>query len=533
MRKNKKAFINGNIFTVNERMKWAESIITSCGKIIFVGTNSQAQNFIDDDTEIIDLNGKLVLPGFIDSHAHLILGGFYLQGIDLSTAKSKTKFQNIFSDFIKNHKSGWIKGGNWNHQLFDKVELPTKEWIDEITKGIPVFVHRMDYHMALANSVALKQANITAETSNPVGGTIEKDESGEPTGILKDKAMDLIYKILPTPTTDEYQNAIQLAMNEAEKFGITSVHDISYKNHFAELQKFEREKKLTCRIYSILPIELHKNIIKSEIICPFGNDKLKIGAMKAFADGSLGSSTAYFSEPYEDDKSNYGLAMEILSSGKLSDWAFECDKHSLQLVIHAIGDRAISEVIDIYESINKVHGNRDRRMRIEHAQHMNKNDFQRLYNNNIIISAQPYHLYDDGPWAINKIGNERLRTTYAFNSFLKNNIRLCFGSDWPVSTFNPIEGIYAAVIRQTSDGLNKNGLISEEKISVEDAVKCYTINAAFASFSEELVGSIETGKFADFIVLDENIFTISSEAIRDVKVEMTIFNGEIIYSLKK
>lgn len=530
MSKIKKAFINGKIFTADDKNKLVEAIITTGNRIYFAGTNGIAKRLIDADTEVFDLNNHLVLPGFIDSHAHLILGGFYLQGIDLSIAKSKEEFRNILKSFLSKIHQGWIKGGNWNHQLFDKVELPSKEWIDDITQDIPVFVHRMDYHMALANSVALRLAGINKSTPSPVGGEIEKDKYGEPTGILKDKAMDLIYNILPKPDTERYQSAIETALNETAKFGITSVHDISYQYHFAEYQKTLNDGKLKCRIYSIMPIENHEHLIKSEINSPFGNEKLRIGAMKAFADGSLGSSTAYFFLPYEDNNESCGLAMEILQNGNLRKWAKICDENNLQLVIHAIGDKAISEVIDIYEMINNENTNKDRRFRIEHAQHMHPKDFSRLKKNNIIISAQPYHLYDDGPWAVNKIGEERLKTTYAFKSFLNHGIKLCFGSDWPVSTLNPIEGIYTAVTRHTTDKKNPNGLIPEEKLTVEEAVKCYTINAAFACFDENNSGSIETGKYADFIVLERDIFNIEPDKIKDVKVKMTIFNGEIIYS---
>ncbi|GAB4140104.1 MAG: amidohydrolase [Ignavibacteriales bacterium] len=530
MSKIKKAFINGKIFTADDKNKWAEAIVTECNRIKFVGTTGNAKKFIDNETEVFDLMNHLVLPGFIDSHAHLVLGGFYLQGIDLSNAKSKTEFREIFKSFLTKKNQGWIQGGNWNHQQFEKVELPTKEWIDDITANVPVFVHRMDYHMALANSAAMNLAGITKSTPNPIGGEIEKDANGEPTGILKDKAMDLVYKILPEPDSTEFQSAIETALKETAKFGITTVHDISYKSHFAEYQKTLNNGKLNCRIYSIMPIENHEHLIKSEISCPFGNEKLRIGAMKAFADGSLGSSTAYFFQPYEDDKQNCGLAMEILQNGKLKKWAEKCDENNLQLVIHAIGDKAISEVIDIYQQINSRKQQKDRRFRIEHAQHMHPKDFRRLNENKIIVSAQPYHLYDDGSWAVNKIGDERLKTTYAFKSFIKNGIKLCFGSDWPVSTLNPIEGIYAAVTRQTSDGKNPNGLVPEEKLTVEEAIKCYTINAAFACFDEKNSGSIECGKYADFIVLDCDVFNTQPEKIKDVKVRMTIFDGEIIYS---
>jgi len=525
----KKVFLNGKIFTSNKNQKWAEAIVVVMNKIIFVGTNEKAKEFIDANTEVIDLQKNLVLPGFIDSHAHLVLGGFYLHGIDLSTAKSKKDFQDIFKSFVNKHTKSWIKGGNWNHQIFDKIELPSKEWIDEITRDIPVFVHRMDYHMALANSAALKLAGITKDSISPEGGTIERDQNGNPTGIFKDKAMDFIYRILPEPTSEDYQAAISTALRETAKYGITCVNDISYKNHFKEFQKTFKSGKLNCRIYSILPIEKHNDLISVELSCPFGNDKIKIGGMKAFADGSLGSSTALMFEPYSDNLENKGLEMDILHDGRLESWAMKCDENNLQLIIHAIGDKAISDVLDIYENIYYQNPKKDRRLRIEHAQHMHKKDFERFSRLNVVASMQPYHLFDDGSWAESKIGSERLKTTYAFKSFLDNNIRLAFGSDWPVSSLNPIEGIFTAVTRNTSDNDNPNGLNPEQKISVEDAIYAYTINAAYSCFSESSIGSIEANKLADFIVLTKNLFDINHTEINEARVKMTIFDGEIIY----
>ncbi|PKL89810.1 MAG: amidohydrolase [Ignavibacteriae bacterium HGW-Ignavibacteriae-2] len=525
------AYINGKVFTVDENKKWAEAVVTYGDKIIFVGNNIDARKFINEDTKVIDLNNRLMLPGFIDSHAHIIMGGEFLLSVDLSQAKSANEFILLLKNHIVQKRGKWIKGGNWNHQNWDIKDLPSKEWIDEFSIDTPVFVSRADYHMALANSCALKLAGITKDTPDPVGGLIERSKlTGEPTGILKDKAMELVYNVIPDLSEEENEASITAAMNLAKSYGVTSIHDICYKNHFRALQNADNKGYLTCRVYARLPIDLHQHLIEAEIQKNFGSDKLKIGSVKAFADGALGASTAYFFEPYEDDNKNFGLAMDILIDGRLKEWMLQCDKHKLQLSVHAIGDRAISEILDIVEEMNKQNPKWDRRFRIEHAQHMRQSDFKRCAELNVIVSVQPYHLFDDGSWIVDKIGQERMLTTYAFNSFVKNNVKMCFGSDWSVATLNPLKGIYAAVTRHTCDNNNPDGLIPDEKITVEEAIKCYTINAAYSAFSEDKLGSICVGKFADMVVINRNIFEIDPNEIKGTEVDLTVFNGEIIFS---
>ncbi len=504
--------------------------MVSGNEIVFAGTTEEVRKYTNGFTEIVDLQGNLVLPGFIDSHAHIILGGFYLMSVDLSPAKSKAEFINILSGYIQKNKSGWITGGNWNHQNWREKTLPRKEWIDDFSAATPVFVMRMDYHMALANSLALKLAGITKNTPDPNGGVIERDKkTGEPTGILKDKAMELVQKVIPEPDASHYDKAVDYAMGEAAKFGLTSIHDITYEKHFPVLQKAEKENRLTSRVYTRLPIQKYKSLIDSGVQYNFGSDKLKIGSLKAFADGALGSSTAYFFEPYSDDPQNSGLPMEILQSGELEKMIKESDRNKLQLSIHAIGDRAISEVIDIAERISESNPIWDRRFRIEHAQHMTDRDFERMKKLGIVVSAQPYHLFVDGDWMIEKIGPERMENAYAFKKFLNNNIKLCFGSDWPVVTLNPLKGIYAAVTRHTAENQKSTGLIPGEKLTVEETVKAYTLDAAYAAFQEKNLGSIEEGKLADFVVLSENIFQIKKDKISNVEVLMTVTGGKIVF----
>ncbi|MHB8337212.1 MAG: amidohydrolase [Ignavibacteriaceae bacterium] len=526
----KKAFVNGKIFTVNEMQPFAESVVTRGNKILFVGSNADAKYFIDASTEVINLYGKLMLPGFIDSHVHFIAGGFYLLGLDLRPAKSTGEFISILKEYVNSNKEKWITGGNWSHQDWETKSLPSKDMIDDFSGDTPIFIFRMDGHLVLANSLALKLAGITKDTQNPDGGIIEKNPlTGEPTGILKDNAIQLISSIIPFPSQKEYNQSGLAALEEAKRFGVTSVHDITLKNDFITYQNLNKDKKLTCRIYTRLPITDYKSLIDSGVLYDFGNERIKIGSLKAFSDGSLGAGTAWFFENYKDSKTNSGLPMDIVSNGNLEKWAIEADRNQLQLSIHAIGDKANSYVLDLLGIIQKTNPVWDRRFRVEHAQHVRKIDIKRLASLNAIVSAQPYHSFDDGAWADMKINEHQLQEAYSFKSFLEEGIKLCFGSDWTVAPINPLLGIYSAVTRQTAGGKYKNGWIPEEKISVEDSIKCYTINGAFASFEENIKGSIQAGKLADMIVLSEDILSIEPDKIKDVQVDMTIFDGEIIY----
>ncbi len=526
----RKAFINGKIYTATEKNYFVQAVVTEGDRIIYAGTNVKAKQLIDSRTETIDLNGRLMLPGFIDAHTHFIEGGFYLLGLDLRPAESVNEFISIIKDYVAINKGKWITGGNWNHENWSNQKLPSKDLIDPYTGNTPVFIERLDKHMALANSLALKLAGITKDTQSPPGGLIEKDPvTGEPTGILKDSAMPLIYSIIPEHTGGELKKAAETALNEAKRNGVTGIHDISLPVHLGIYQNLLIQKKLTCRIYSRLPIKTYNNLIGAGIQKGFGSDKLSTGSLKAFADGSLGAGTAWFFDPYTDDSSNYGLPTEDLLNGYLEQSFWEIDKNNLQISVHAIGDKTNSSVLDIFEKIVKTNKQWDRRFRIEHAQHVKKKDIKRFFKYGVIASMQPYHLIDDALYAERKIGKRRLKEAYQFKTFLDEGVNMSFGSDWPVAPLQPLKGIYAAVTRSVKNKNYHAGFIPEQKISVEDAIRCYTINNAFASFEEEIKGSIETGKLADFVVLDNNILTARHELINETKVVMTVFDGEIIY----
>ena len=530
MAQNKLAFVNGKIYTVNDKQPLAESVVIENNKIIFVGSNNDAEKFIDASTEKINLQGKFMMPGFIDNHVHFLSGGFYLNGIDLRPAKSTSEFKKILKEYASTHQGKWITGGNWDHEAWEVKDIPTKEMVDEFTSNTPILIDRFDGHMALTNSYTLKLAGITKDTESPEGGLIVKDKNtGEPTGILKDNAISLVSKFIPASSEDEYYTALLTALNHAKELGVTSVQDITYSNDLKAYRRAEKENKLTCRIYTRMPIESYQKLIDDEIKVPSGSDKLKMGSLKAFADGSLGSSTAWFFERYDQDTLTTGLAMDIVTNGFLEKWAADADKNHLQISTHAIGDKANSYMLNVYENIKNNNPVWDRRFRIEHAQHVRLEDVKRFAEIGVIASVQPYHLIDDGVWAEKRIGKKRINEAYPLKDFLDNGVKMCFGTDWTVAPLNPLLGIYAAVTRRTLDDKNPDGWIPEQKISLEDAIKCYTINCAYASFEEDIKGTIETGKLADLIVLSEDIFSIDPIKIKDVKVEMTVFDGEVIY----
>jgi len=523
------AYINGKIYTVNQQQPIAEAVVVADNKIMFVGSNQEAEKMIDVSTKVIDLKGKLMMPGFNDSHLHFTSGGYYLLGINLRRAKSKEEFISLLKDYVKNREGRWVTGGRWDHESWEVKIVPTKELIDNFTANTPVFVSRIDGHMGLANSKALELAGITKDTPNPDGGLIVKDpDTGEPTGILKDNAMDLVFDIIPKKSLEDNIEAADRSFEEARKLGITSVQEMTQPGELEAYKKIKLDRNLTCRIYSIWPIDKYNDLVNENIKVHSGDDYIRRGGLKGYADGSLGAKTAWFFEPYEND-TTYGLPMDIISSGELNEWSIDADKNHLQLCVHAIGNKANNYMLNLYEAIEKDNIKWGRRFRIEHAQHLVSEDVKRFKEIDVIASVQPYHAIDDGVWVRNRIGKEREAMTHMYKSYVDNNVILAFGTDWPVAPLNPMYGLYAAVTRRTVDGKNPDGWIPEEKITIEQAIKAYTLDAAYASFEENIKGSIEVGKLADMVVLSDDILTIDPVKIWDVKVEMTIFDGKIVY----
>jgi len=525
-------FLNGLVWTANPDQPRAEAVAVKGGEIVAVGLSEEIQEFIGEKTEVFDLKGKLLLPGFIDSHTHFLDGGFALSRIQLREAKSRQDFVDRMKEKAGELGEGeWILDGNWDHQQFDPPELPRKEWIDGVTPLNPVCVNRHDGHMVLVNSVALNLAGITRETPSPDGGVIVKDpKTGEPTGILKDAAMDLVMAHIPETSFDESLRAAEAALKHAAEMGLTSVHDMAYIANFEVYQELLKRGRLSARLTVYIQITEVDRFANQDIPESLDDDFLKIGGLKGFVDGSLGSSTALFFEPYSDDPEKHGLLYShMYPEGIMEERVRKADKAGLQVAVHAIGDRANHIILDIFGKVIQENGPRDRRWRIEHAQHLLPEDIQRMGRLQIIASVQPYHAIDDGRWAEKKIGTERCRTTYAFHSLKEKGVTLTCGSDWTVAPLDPLSGIYAAVTRRTLDGKNPEGWFPEQKISLEDALRGYTLNGAYTEFAEKKKGSVEKGKWADLVILDQNLFEIPAEKIQETRVVMTVLNGRIVF----
>ncbi len=524
--------INGKIRTLNSKRPLVQAVACRAGRIIAAGANDEIRTFAAPSARVIDLHGKLAVPGFNDAHVHFWSGGEHLAGVQLRDTKSQAQLRERIRDFAATLRKGeWITGGGWDHENWTPARLPSRDLIDSVTPDNPVFVNRLDGHMALANSLALKLAGITRSTPDPPGGVIVRDSDGEPTGILKDAAMAAVHRVIPPPSEQQITAAIEAAMRHAAEHGVTSVQDMSAAPQALRIyQKLLAANRLAIRIYGLQPLPAWQREAAAGIRAAFGNDNLKIGALKGFADGSLGSSTALFFEPYLDAPNTSGLPSdEMLPERAMLDRILGADAAGLQIAIHAIGDKANHLILNMYEQAARTNGERDRRFRIEHAQHLRADDISRFGKLRVIASMQPYHVIDDGRWAEKRIGPERAKTSYAFRSLLDSGATLAFGSDWPVAPLDPILGIYAAVTRRTLDGKRPEGWIPEQKISVQEALRAYTLGSAYASFEENLKGSLEPGKVADIVVLSDDIFAIPPERIREVRVELTVFNGRVIY----
>jgi len=526
--------LNGAVWTVDPAKPKAEAVAIVRDRIAAVGSNEEIRKWIGPATKQIDARGGSVLPGLIDSHVHFASGGFELSSVQLRDAATPQEFARRIGEFAKKLPTGeWIQGGTWDHELWGGDPLPHRKWIDAATPDHPVLVTRYDGHMALANSAALRLARVTRDTPVPDGGAIVKDASGEPTGLLKDAAMSLVFRVVPPPSEEQLTRAVKAALAEAARFGVTGVHDMSSGDNAAEFrvyQKLAASGELTTRILAVTPIELWESPARTGITAGFGNDLLRTGALKGFADGSLGSTTALFFEPYNDAPGTSGLpAAMMFPEGNMLKMALGADKAGLQLCIHAIGDKAIRLILDVYGNVRRQNGERPRRWRIEHAQHIHPEDFATFARLGVIASMQPYHAIDDGRWAEKRIGHERGKGTYAFRTLLDKGVRLAFGSDWPVAPLNPIDGIYAAVTRRTLDGKNPGGWYPEQKLTVAETIEAYTVGSAYAEGAEERKGSLTPGKLADIVVLESNLFTIAPETIADVKVAATIVGGRIVY----
>ncbi len=520
--------VYGKIWTGNEKQPYAEAIAVSADTIVAVGSRPDIELYEGPSTQKIEAaQGQLIVPGFIDTHTHFVEGGFRLSQVQLRDAKTPKEFIARIKAYATTLPEGaWILGGDWDHENWGG-ELPDRNWIDSVTTKNPVWVTRLDGHMSLANSAALKAAGINDKIKDVDGGTVVRSK-GRITGVFKDNATAYIEGSIP-PAPDELEDrALDAAMNYVASKGVTSAHNMF--NFMDAFKRAKAQKKMKTRIYAGMQLRDWKkldSLVKAE---GRGDKWLRIGNLKEFVDGSLGSHTAAFHKGFADAPKDSGFY--VTQPPVLYSMIKAADSAGYQLMIHAIGDRAIGTLLDIFEQVEDENGVKDRRFRIEHAQHIAPADIPRFATLGVVASMQPYHAIDDGRWADKVIGPERSKTTYAFKSLMDANTIVSFGSDWFVAPPTPLEGIYAATTRRTIDDNNPDGWVPEQKITVEQALKAYTFSAAYASFEENIKGSLEPGKLADFVVLEKDILSIDPVEIRDVKVLRTVVGGQTVFEEK-
>ena len=502
------------------------AIAVQGGRVTAVGSDADVTSLAATHTRRIRLNGRRVVPGFIDNHTHFVSGGFMLARVQLRDAATRKEFASRIGEYAQRYPGEWVLGGSWDHERWGG-ELPRRGWIDPLTPQTPVFVTRLDLHMGLANTRALELAGITADTPDPPGGSIVRGPNGQPTGILKDTAQSLVSRVIPGPSQAELDAALQAAARHAIERGVTLVTDMGNSDHLETYRRAHGRRDLPLRVYSVVPLSTWRQMVDHVKREGRGDHRLSWGAVKAFVDGSLGSTTAWLHEPYDDAPGDTGLVVTDLH--ELRRDLLAADAAGLHLIVHAIGDRANDWILDTFRDAVATNGPRDRRFRVEHAQHLTRAAIPRFGAEGVIPSMQPYHAIDDGRWAEKRIGPERIKTTYAFRDLLDAGARLAFGSDWTVAPLDPLLGVYAAVTRRTIDGATPGGWVPEQRISVDEAMAAYTANNAYAVYLEDVLGTLEAGKYADLVVLSDDIFAIDPVEIEHVRVDLTMVEGETVY----
>jgi len=524
------AVVNARVWTGDVRRPWADAIAVRGDTIALVGSSAEVRK-LSGSAELVDAGGQMIVPGFIDAHVHFVDGGFRLSSVQLRDARTPAQLVERIREFAATVPRGtWIVGGDWDHELWGGA-LPTRAWIDSVTPHHPVWVNRLDGHMSLANSAALAAAGVTAATPEVSGGTIVRDARGEPSGVFKDNATSLVNRVVPDPPAELEDRALDTAMTYVASHGVTTVHNMGSWNDLAIFTRAHAAGRLRTRIYAAVPLSTWEQLRDTTAQRGRGDAWLRLGALKGFVDGSLGSHTAAMWAPFTDAPGDTGLFVNTPED--LYAWTSGADKAGLHVIVHAIGDRAIATQLDIFARVARENGPRDRRFRIEHAQHIAAADFPRFAELGVIPSMQPYHAIDDGRWAEKVIGAERAKGTYAFRSLLDAGARVAFGSDWFVAPPTPIEGIYAAVTRRTLDDQRPGGWVPEQKITVEEALRAYTQGSAYAGFEEGVKGVLRAGTLADFVIIDRDLTTVAPESIREARVVRTVVGGKTVYERKE
>ena len=526
-------YLHGKIWTGNRLQAETEALAVWHGRILALGRDAEIQPLVGPSTKVVDLLSRRVVPGFYDSHLHLLASGLRRNEVQLKDAKDETDFGKRIKEFdLKLSFDDWLLGGEWDHDRAFNGTLPSAELLDKYVRNRPVFLRRYDGHMAVVNSHTLELAGITAATPDPPGGVIyRKPGSKEPTGLLRDNAMDLVEKHIPPPSQSAIVEAVGRGLSEARGNGITSLQDMdgsdpaTRKKLFRLYQQLARAGQLTVRIDFRWPLAEWSKLAELGVESGLGDDWVRIGGVKGFVDGSLGSSTARMFEPFVNEPTSRGVF--VTPREKLREYILGADKAGLSIAIHAIGDEGNALVLDLFAEAIQRNGPGDHRFRIEHAQHLRPQDYVRFSQLGVIASMQPYHVIDDGRWAEGRIGKKRCANSYAFRSLLDAKAHLAFGSDWSVAPLSPLLGIDAAVNRRTLDGKNPDGWFPEQRITVAEALEAYTLGSAFAAFEDKDRGSLEIGKLADFVVLSRDILAPAERSrITETEVSITVVGGE-------
>jgi predicted amidohydrolase YtcJ len=528
--------VNGRIWTVDRTRPEVQALAVWRDRILAVGTDAEIRSLAGPKTTVFDAHNRRVTPGFYDSHVHLLGSGQRLSQVALKDAPDEAEFgKRLIAFDRKLSRDRWLIGGEWDHDRAFNGQLPTAELIDKYVAERPVFLRRYDGHMGVANSRALKMAGITAATPDPSGGVIyRKANSKEPSGLLRDNAMDLLDRLIPEPSEEEIIEAVKAALAECRQFGVTSVQDMdgsdaaTRRRLFRLYQQLARSGQMTVRVDFRWPIAAWNEVARLGVQADFGNEYVRIGGVKGFMDGSIGSSTAKMFASFINEPNSTGVW--VTPREKMQEWVIGADKAGLSIAVHAIGDEANAVLLDIFQEAERQNGPRDRRFRIEHAQHLRPVDYQRFAKLGVVASMQPYHTIDDGRWVEGRIGKQRCTSSYALRSLLDARAPLAFGSDWSVAPVDALSGIDAAVNRRTLDGKHPEGWFPEQKITVAEAVEGYTMGSAFAGFQERDRGSLTPGKLADLVVLSRDILDPAErDHISETAVVLTMVGGKVVY----
>jgi predicted amidohydrolase YtcJ len=513
------AILNANIITLNPKQSRAQAVAIYNGKIVAVGTNEEIRKYIGKETKTVDAKNRTIVPGFVDCHVHMTGFGWFLQALNLRNIGSIRELQQKLADYSKKNTEGWIIGGRWDQEKFAEKRYPTRWDLDAVVRDRPVFLTRVCGHLGVVNSKALQLAGITEDTTIE-GGRIDLDESSnKPNGILRENALGLVWKAIPKPNAKDLENACLAACRKAVEAGLTGVHWIvDSADEIRVLQRLHSEGKLPLRVYLGIPAERIDESANLGLLPGFGNDFVRIGFVKVFADGSLGARTAALKKPYNDHPQTSGMLLH--KEKKLNKIVLAAHKAGLQLGIHAIGDQAIEAVLEAYSKVLKQFPQDNHRHRIEHCSVLSPQLITRMKSLGLIASVQPHFIVSDF-WVVDRLGKTRARWVYPLKTLLGEGLIVASGSDCPVEPVDPLLGIWAAVARKS---------FPEERLTVEEAMKTYTLNAAYASFDENKKGTVENGKLADLTILSDDLFNIPPDEIRKVSVDMTIVDGKIIYA---